>query len=115
MSSGPATSGMFLSSHSDFQSPCISWVSLGLSRPYGSFQELQDINLLGSAPAVTESQQATEGARIVNDSSTSCLSAYSGSQSQSSTAYGPFTGLASQYGGGQSSFAPAFQSAVFSS
>ncbi|KAF4082603.1 hypothetical protein AMELA_G00153410 [Ameiurus melas] len=76
------------------------------SRPYGSFQTQQSTHQLSSAPALTVTQQATEGATTANGSSISSLSAYSGSPS--STGYGLSQGIASQYGGGQSSRAPAF-------
>ncbi|XP_053500696.1 serine-rich adhesin for platelets-like [Ictalurus furcatus] len=112
LSSAPAltlnqqASGMSSSSHTGSQSTISDWLSLGLSRPYVSFQTQQGTNQLGSAPALTVTQKATEGATTANGSSTSSLSsAYSGSQG--TTGYGPSQVLASQYGGGQSSPAPA--------
>ncbi|XP_053542820.1 serine-rich adhesin for platelets isoform X2 [Ictalurus punctatus] len=108
LSSAPAltlnqqASGMSSSSHTGSQSTLSDWLSLGLSRPYVSFQTQQGTNQLGSAPALTVTQKATEGSTTANGSSTSSLSsAYSGSQG--STGYGLSQGLASQYGGGQSS------------
>ncbi|XP_053501075.1 mucin-19-like isoform X1 [Ictalurus furcatus] len=110
LSSAPAltlnqqASGMSSSSHTGSQSTISDWLSLGLSRPYVSFQTQQGTNQLGSAPALTGTQQVSGGATTANGSS-SLSSPYVGSQS--STGYGLSQGLASQYGGGQSSPAPA--------
>ncbi|KAF4082606.1 hypothetical protein AMELA_G00153450 [Ameiurus melas] len=75
--------------------------SQGLGSQHGSFQTQQGTNHLNSAPALAVSLQAAEAATTANSSSTSNISsAYGGSQS--STGYGLFQGLGSQYGDGQS-------------
>lgn len=71
MSSGSTPSGMSFSSHSGFQSLYFSWLSLRFSSPYDGFQTRQGVNQLGSACAVTTTQQATDGATVANGSSTS--------------------------------------------
>ncbi|KAB5543744.1 hypothetical protein PHYPO_G00083160 [Pangasianodon hypophthalmus] len=76
------------SSYSGSQSPGSTVYGLNqvLASPYGSFQTQQGTFQLSPAPALTVTQQATEGATTANGSSTSSLSSsYTGSQSP--TAY----------------------------
>ncbi|KAF4082604.1 hypothetical protein AMELA_G00153420, partial [Ameiurus melas] len=98
-------SGMSSSSQNGSRSTFSNWLSLGLSRPYASFQTQQGTNQLISAPALTVNQHAPES--VVSSGFTSSpSSSFHGSQSRGSTGYGPSQGLASLYG--QSSSAPAF-------
>ncbi|XP_046716461.1 mucin-12-like isoform X32 [Silurus meridionalis] len=100
------------SSLSGSHSPSAYWLSLGLSSPYGGFQTQPGTNQLSSAPASTVTQQVTDSATTGGSSSFSIPSSPSGSQS--STGYGLFQGLVSQFGSSQTqpgtnqlSFAPA--------
>ncbi|XP_046716465.1 mucin-12-like isoform X36 [Silurus meridionalis] len=88
---GGSSSFSIPSSPSGSQSPSAYWLSLGLSSPYGGFQTQPGTNQLGSVPASTVTQQVTDSATTGD----------SPSGSQSSTGYGLFQGLVSQFGSSQ--------------